>query len=82
MSLYIERLNYITKYRTHAFTMLFDIQVNYETFRGWRTDLSQIRRFEDLPATAQLYLKRVEQLVRVPVSWIGVGPGRLVRGKL
>lgn len=36
----------------------------------------QIRKWDELPAAAQKYCERCEQLVGVKVEWIGVGPGR------
>jgi adenylosuccinate synthase len=48
----------------------------YQTVPGWKEDLSQISRFEDLPQTAQNYVKTVEQLVGVPIRMIGIGPKR------
>lgn len=51
-------------------------QVQYETLPGWLSDIGSVRRWEDLPATARQYVERVEELVGVPIRWIGVGPGR------
>ncbi|GAA1878569.1 adenylosuccinate synthase [Lapillicoccus jejuensis] len=48
----------------------------YEELPGWWEDISGCRRFEDLPANAQAYVLRVEELVGARVSAIGVGPGR------
>lgn len=48
----------------------------YETLPGWKRDITAVRRFDDLPAEAQRYVRRVEELVGVPVKWIGVGPQR------
>jgi len=48
----------------------------YEQFAGWREDISGCRRFGDLPANAQQYVKALEQMAGVPISVIGVGPGR------
>jgi len=31
---------------------------------------------EDLPEPAVKLVKRIEELVGVPIKWIGVGPGR------
>lgn len=52
------------------------VEVVYETLPGWGTDISQCRSFSQLPAKAQQYIKRLEQLMGVPVSSVGVGPGR------
>jgi adenylosuccinate synthase len=48
----------------------------YQTVPGWKEDLSGISRFEDLPQTAQNYVKTVENIIRVPIKMIGVGPRR------
>mgnify|MGYP001282236722 CR=1 FL=1 len=48
----------------------------YEYLDGWWEDISGCRTFEDLPAAAQAYVLRVEELIGARVSAIGVGPGR------
>ncbi|MEO7751787.1 MAG: adenylosuccinate synthase [Terracoccus sp.] len=48
----------------------------YEELPGWWEDITECRRFEDLPANAQAYVLRVEELIGARVSAIGVGPGR------
>jgi adenylosuccinate synthase len=48
----------------------------YEYLDGWTEDISGARTFEDLPAAAQRYLLRLEEVSGVRVSSIGVGPGR------
>jgi len=48
----------------------------YETTAGWDDDFSDATRFEDLPAAAQAYVRRIEQIVGKPVGMIGVGPKR------
>ncbi len=48
----------------------------YEYLDGWTEDISQARTFDDLPAAAQRYLLRLEEISGVRVSSIGVGPGR------
>jgi adenylosuccinate synthase len=48
----------------------------YETFPGWQTDVTKVRKLEDLPAGARKYLDRVSQLVGKPVEIISVGPDR------
>jgi adenylosuccinate synthase len=48
----------------------------YETLPGWQTDVTKIRRLEDLPAGARKYLDRVSQLVGKPVEIVSVGPDR------
>ncbi|MBF6356414.1 adenylosuccinate synthase [Nocardia higoensis] len=48
----------------------------YEEMPGWWEDISQARTFEDLPANAQAYVLRLEELSGARISCIGVGPGR------
>eukprot|EP00948_MAST-09A_sp_MAST-9A-sp1_P003934 g3934.t1 len=55
---------------------LEQVQVQYETLPGWKTSIANCKTFSDLPNEAQTYVRRVEELLGVPVSWIGVGAGR------
>ena len=48
----------------------------YEYLDGWSEDITGCRTFEELPANAQAYVLRVEELIGARVSAIGVGPGR------
>jgi adenylosuccinate synthase len=48
----------------------------YEELPGWRADITDVRRWEDLHREAQHYLKRIEALVEVPVRMASVGPER------
>lgn len=48
----------------------------YEYLDGWWEDISGARSVSDLPANAQAYVRRLEELAGARVSAIGVGPGR------
>ena len=48
----------------------------YEHLDGWAEDITGARSFEDLPATAQAYVRRLEELSGAPFASIGVGPDR------
>lgn len=48
----------------------------YEVFEPWNEDISDIKSFDKLPANAQKYLKRIEELVGVKIGLIGVGKDR------
>eukprot|EP00897_Mesotaenium_endlicherianum_P006591 jgi/Mesen1/5960/ME000301S05089 len=52
------------------------LQVEYETMPGWNVDISAMRTYEELPQAARDYVERIEQLINVPIKFIGVGPGR------
>lgn len=40
---------------------------------GWSEDISNCRKFEDLPINAQNYVLKLEELFGVPIVFIGVG---------
>jgi adenylosuccinate synthase len=48
----------------------------FETFPGWQTDVTGVRRIKDLPEGARKYLARVSELVGKPVEIVSVGPDR------
>lgn len=48
----------------------------YEELDGWVEDISSCRRLSDLPDTAQKYVRRLEELVKVKVKYVSVGPER------
>lgn len=48
----------------------------YETFPGWKTDLTAATEPGDLHANAQTYLRALEEQVGVKVSLASTGPGR------
>jgi adenylosuccinate synthase len=53
------------------------VDCEYETLAGWSEDISQCRSFAQLPNAAQVYILRIQELVGVPISSVGVGPDRL-----
>ncbi len=48
----------------------------YERFPGWDEPLTGARGWDDLPASAQAYVRRLEVLLETPVQLIGVGEAR------
>ncbi len=57
-------------------SVLNDIEPMYETFEGWQEPTTECRTFDDLPAAAQRYLKRIEELVGAQIAMVSVGPER------
>ncbi len=55
---------------------LKDCEPVYETFEGNFGDISNIKNREDLPEKAKKYLNRIEEIVGVPIKFIGTGAGR------
>ncbi|KAH7512455.1 adenylosuccinate synthetase 2, chloroplastic [Ziziphus jujuba] len=56
--------------------LLEQLNVEYEVLPGWKCDISSVRNYSDLPKAARQYVERIEELVGVPVHYIGIGPGR------
>ncbi len=48
----------------------------YEEMPGWRASTLGVRRYEDLPAAARAYLRRIEELAGTPIDIISTGPDR------
>ncbi|MDW8059214.1 MAG: adenylosuccinate synthase [Thermomicrobium sp.] len=48
----------------------------YEVLPGWRTDTSRATSFADFPPEARRYVERIEELIGIPITMIGVGPAR------
>lgn len=62
--------------------MPFDLEVVksakpvYETMPGWGLELSEIRAPREFPEKALNYIKRLEELMGVPIKIVSVGPDR------
>ncbi len=54
---------------------LENVKPVYKTFKGW-DKTEGVRRFEDLPATAQTYLKALEELTGTKIGMISTSPDR------
>ncbi len=48
----------------------------YEELPGWKSDISQARGLDDLPAEARGYLDFISSRSGVPISLVSVGPAR------
>lgn len=48
----------------------------YEEFNGWGEEVANARSYEELPENVKIYLKRIEELTKVQVSIVSVGPKR------
>ncbi len=57
----------------------------YETFPGWREDITGCTKYEDLPENAKRYISFIEVFLGVPAAFISVGPKRsqtIIRRKM
>lgn len=48
----------------------------YETLPGWQEDVTQAQSVDDLPENAINYVRRISQLLGIPVEVISIGPDR------
>ncbi|MCL9683347.1 adenylosuccinate synthase [Legionella maioricensis] len=48
----------------------------YEEMPGWQEDTADVTVMSDLPANAIAYLKRIEQLLGIPIDMLSTGPER------
>ncbi|MBI9073119.1 MAG: adenylosuccinate synthase [Melioribacteraceae bacterium] len=55
---------------------LENVEPIYETLPGWKTDISDVKVFEDLPEAAQNYLSYISQNCGFEISIVSVGPKR------
>ncbi len=53
-----------------------NVEVLYEEMPGWKEDISEVTKFEDLPENAQNYVNKLEEIIEVPINFIGVGVHR------
>ncbi len=72
---YRHKGNLIKNFTTNL-KILQNCQPVYEEFDGWWDDLTKIRAYDRLPNNAKKYLRRIEELLGVPISIISVGPKR------
>ncbi len=48
----------------------------YEELPGWQCSTQGARRLTDLPIEARMFLRRIEEIVGVPIALVGVGADR------
>ncbi len=71
--------NYQGKHRSIApssATALFDCQPDYQELPTWQEDISEVRKFTDLPPAAVNFIELFENELKLPVTKIGVGAER------
>ena len=57
-------------------SVMHKVRPVYETMPGWQCEIDDAERIEQLPEAARDYVKFVEALAGVPVSFVAVGPDR------
>lgn len=48
----------------------------YEDIPGWKESTAGVQIFHQLPKNARLYIKRIEELIKIPIDIISTGPDR------
>lgn len=48
----------------------------YDTLKGWSTNTTALRTWDELPRKAKAYVKHLEKIVGVKIGIVSVGPGR------
>ena len=49
----------------------------YKSFKGWKSKTSGIKKFEDLPENAKVYIKFLEKFIETKISSISTSPERM-----
>ena len=50
--------------------------MEYVTLPGWKSSISSATSYDELPENCKKYVEFIEEYLKVPIEWIGVGPGR------
>jgi adenylosuccinate synthase len=56
--------------------VLHRASAEYEELPGWDEDITGVRSLDDLPEAARDYLDFIAEFIGVPITIVGVGPGR------
>jgi adenylosuccinate synthase len=58
------------------FQMLrMNVEPVYQTFEGWKTDITSVKSFEELPSKMKVYINYLNETLKIPVKFISNGPG-------
>ncbi|RRD39144.1 adenylosuccinate synthase [Leptotrichia sp. OH3620_COT-345] len=53
-----------------------NLKIIYEEFDGWKEDIAQIKKYEELPENCKRYVEYIEKKLNCNISMISVGPER------
>ena len=60
----------------NSIDFLNNVEVKTEKFNGWKKDISEIKKFEDLPQEAKDYINFIQDYIEIPIEIISVGKSR------
>jgi len=66
----------MTEEMPYGASILAECEPVYETLPGWKTNTSKITEYDELPAAARSYIRRIEDLCGASVAVISTGPER------
>ena len=81
----LKELKVCTAYRYHGdkldffpaeMDLLQQVVCEYETLETFDQDITRITEFDKLPEPAKKYVIRLEELLGIPITMVGVGPSR------
>ena len=53
-----------------------EVKPIYQNFEGWRSSTKGVKKFNDLPKKAQLYIRGLEKFIQTKVASISTSPER------
>ena len=56
--------------------VLAEVEPVYETFKGWKQNITGVRSYEALPPEARVYLERLAEYTGIAQGIVSVGPNR------
>lgn len=56
--------------------ILQEVEIEYLELPGWKSSTSKVKKLNDLPENAQLYIQKIQELLECPVGFVGIGIGR------
>jgi adenylosuccinate synthase len=51
-------------------------EIIYEKFEGFKSDLQNLKDYEELPESCKKYISFIEDYLKIPIKLISVGPNR------
>lgn len=77
-----DKIAIVTGYRSGGKSVGFeaatapDLELELAWYEGWSDDVSRVRKISDLPVAARMYVRALEEALRVPVDAVSLGPER------
>ncbi|MGI6212125.1 MAG: adenylosuccinate synthase [Anaerovoracaceae bacterium] len=81
---YLDEIPICTAYELNGETLhdfpnttdLYRAKPVYKMMKGWKCDITGIRKFEDLPQACQDYVNEIERQIGFPITLVSNGPSR------